>query len=88
MPTKDELIAYNRSVPQIAEIIGADWLIYQDLPDLYQSVHHNNPLITQFEDSVFTGNYITGNVNQEYLDKLDTERNDSAKTALKQQRNR
>lgn len=82
MPTVDELIAHNRDVAMIADIIGADWLIYQDLADLYEAVNGDKYGIEQWEDSVFTGNYITGNVDESYLAKLDQQRNDQAKSNL------
>nr|MBX2867519.1 amidophosphoribosyltransferase [Acidiferrobacterales bacterium] len=34
MPSSSELVAHNRSVEEIGEEIGADWLIYQDLDDM------------------------------------------------------
>jgi len=79
MPTKEELIAHGRSVGQIAEAIGADWLIFQDLEDLIDAVKKGNPEITAFDCSVFTGEYITGGVTVDYLSHLEKLRNDSAK---------
>lgn len=79
MPTSEELIAYNRSPEEIAKLIGADWLIFQDLDKLYQAVHDCNPEITHLEDSVFTGRYITGGVTKSYLERLHTSRSDKAK---------
>lgn len=74
MPSQAELIAYNRSVEEIRDAIGADWLIFQDLEALYDAGKRCNPSITRYEDSIFTGDYITGQVSQEYLDKLARER--------------
>ncbi len=79
MPTKDELIAHGRSVEEVAAAIGADWLVYQDLDDLVDSVRRGNPDIARFDCSVFTGEYITGGVSDDYLDHLEALRNDSAK---------
>lgn len=79
MPTAEELIAHDKSPNEIAKIIGADWLVFQDLTDLYQAVHACNPAITQLEDSVFTGNYITGGITPDYFDKLHQLRRDQAK---------
>jgi amidophosphoribosyltransferase len=72
MPTKEELIANQRDTKAIAQIIGADWLVYQDLTDLYDAVKAGctHTQISQFEDSVFTGNYVTGGVDEPYLEKL------------------
>lgn len=79
MPTKRELIAYNRTNEEICKLIGADALIYQDLKDLEDSVREENPELTDFEDSVFTGNYITPGVDEEYFAYLDQQRSDDAK---------
>lgn len=74
MPSAKELVAHNRTVEEIAEKIGADWLIYQDLADLYAAVNEaaQTPQnkIQRFEDSVFTGNYITGTITPHYLAEL------------------
>ncbi len=79
MPTKDELIASGRSVEEIATAIGADWLVYQDLDDLIEAVRKGNEAITNFDCSVFTGEYVTGGVSGNYLEHLERLRSDSAK---------
>lgn len=79
MPTAAELIAYNRSVEEVAEIIGADWLIYQDIEDLIESVQKGNETITMFDTSCFTGEYVTGDISTDYLAHVESMRNDSAK---------
>lgn len=79
MPTKRELIAYNRSNEEVCKLIGADALIFQDLKDLEDSVREENPELTDFEDSVFTGKYITQGVDAEYFAYLDQQRSDDAK---------
>jgi amidophosphoribosyltransferase len=83
MPSARELIAHNRSVEEICQEIGADWLIYQDLEDLIAASSEGNRNIRDFECSVFTGEYITGDVDKTYLDKLAAERNDKIR-ALRQ----
>ena len=79
MPVSDELIAYNRTVQEVQELIGADWLVFQDLEDLIASASEGNPEITRFEDSVFSGSYITGDISPEYLTELEQSRNDLQK---------
>lgn len=79
MPTSRELIAYQRSNEEVCHLIGADGLIYQTLEDLEKAVRMENPSLTEFENSVFTGKYITGDIDQEYLTYLDELRNDDAK---------
>ncbi|CAH9050570.1 Amidophosphoribosyltransferase [Pseudoalteromonas holothuriae] len=80
MPSAAELIAHGREVEDINASIGADGLIYQSLPDLIAAVREENPEITSFETSVFDGQYITGDIDQNYLNRVDAMRNDSAKS--------
>ncbi|EOM7091865.1 amidophosphoribosyltransferase [Escherichia coli] len=84
MPSATELIAHGREVDEIRQIIGADGLIFQDLNDLIEAVRAENPDIQQFECSVFNGVYVTKDVDQGYLDFLDTLRNDDAKAVQRQ----
>jgi amidophosphoribosyltransferase len=78
MPAASELIAYGRSEEEVREAIGADRLIYQDLDDLVQAVQKGNPKLKRFDCSIFTGEYVT-DVDREYLDSLERERNDASK---------
>ena len=78
MPAASELIAYGRTVDEIKIAIGADWLVYQDLSDLVLSGREGNPSVTDYEDSVFSGNYIVGRLDQRYLTDLENERGDMA----------
>lgn len=82
MPSAHELIAHNRTVDEVAELIGADWLIYQDLEDLVDAVREGNPAITRFDCSVFDGNYVTGDVNEFYLGQIERSRNDAARSMV------
>lgn len=79
MPSANELIAYGREVEQIADLIKADGLIFQDLSDLIEAVREENQNINRFETSVFDGNYITGDIDQAYLESIDMARSESAK---------
>ena len=80
MPSAKELIAHGRSDEEVGEIIGADWMIYQDLEDLVASASDGNPSIKRFECSVFDGQYVTGDVDEAYLAHIDQQRNDNAKS--------
>jgi amidophosphoribosyltransferase len=80
MPSASELIAHDRTEEEVQELIGADWLVYQDLEDLVQCSLEGNPDADGFDCSVFDGNYITGDVDQNYLDWVDSLRNDEAQT--------
>lgn len=79
MPSRRELVAYKRSIPDIAKEIGADLMIYQTLPDLVAAVRQLNPAIETFDCSVFTGEYVTGGVDEEYLGGLEEQRAENAK---------
>ena len=79
MPATSELVAHKRSVKEIKKYIKADELIYQSLEDLKRSASIGNPKITEFEDSVFTGNYRVGNITKDYLVNLETVRSDLSK---------
>lgn len=87
MPSSDELIAHGRTEAEIARTIGADWLIYQDLDDLLDAVMKGNSNIKQLDASVFTGEYVTGNVGREYLDDLQQARRDAAKSERREKHN-
>lgn len=79
MPSPIELVAHNRNVQQICKIIGADKLIYLDLKDLIKAAHKGNKDITQFDTSCFNGEYITGDIDGNYLDMIHALRNDGAR---------
>jgi len=80
MPSPKEFVADNRTIEEITQEIGADWLIYQDLADLVKAVQHSNNTIKQFDCSCFNGEYITGDVDAEYLNHLEQLRSDAAKS--------
>ncbi|RFC32060.1 MAG: amidophosphoribosyltransferase [Candidatus Nitrotoga sp. MKT] len=74
MPSRKELIATGRSDEEICREIGADRLIYQDLDDLKTAVRKTNRDIQYFDASCFDGDYITGDITLEYLDAIETAR--------------
>jgi amidophosphoribosyltransferase len=78
MPAASELVGHGRTEEQIKDEIGADGLVYQDLDDLKHAVTKGNPKLTHFEDSVFTGEYITG-LPEGYLENLAKVRSDATK---------
>ena len=79
MPSRTELVAHGRDTEEIAKAIGADLVIFQTLPDLIESVRCFNPSIETFDCSVFTGEYVTGGVTEEYLAQLEQTRADNVK---------
>ena len=79
MPSANELVAHGRELDDICELIGADKLIYQDIEDLISAVGLANPDIKEFETSVFTGTYITNDIDHDYLEQLNAMRNNESK---------
>jgi amidophosphoribosyltransferase len=79
MPAVSELIASQRSVEEVRRFIGADWLIYQELDDLVAACRHEDAKVTEFDTSCFSGEYVTGDVTADYLERLQRERSDEAK---------
>ena len=75
----NELIAHGRSVEQVREEIGADWLVYQDLEDLIECSREGNPEVDGFESSVFDGRYQAGDIDEQYLQSIEAARADGAK---------
>jgi amidophosphoribosyltransferase len=79
MPDTSELVAAGHTDDEVRAIIGADWLIYQDLADLEHAVRHDHAKIKDFDTSCFSGEYVTGDITPEYLARLKGERSDEAK---------
>lgn len=77
MPTSAELVAHGRTEAEVATVIGADRLIYQDIADLVEAVQRGNPAITEWDTSCFSGEYVTGDVSADYLARLQHERTNS-----------
>lgn len=84
MPVSSELVAYNRDDEEIANEIGADKIIYQELDDLIEACHEENPAITEFDTSCFSGEYVTSGVTRDYLESIETQRNDASKSVQSQ----
>ncbi len=79
MAATTELIAHQKDEDQIAEYIGADWLVYQNLEDLIRSAKEGNKEIENFETSIFDGEYLDDQVSSDYLKNLEVLRSDSNK---------
>jgi amidophosphoribosyltransferase len=81
MPTVTELIAHGRTVKEIEQAIGADWLVYQDLPDLQRSCLDGAVTdVKEFDCSVFDSNYVTGDIDDAYFTRLQAARSDASKS--------
>ena len=81
MPDATDLIAHNKTSDEVARLIGADWLLYQELRDVENAINEavTSPqdAIERFEDSIFTGEYVTGEVDNDYLKAIASERGNS-----------
>ena len=74
MPTRAELICGDgKTDDEVAKLLEADAVIYQRLEDLKAALHDMNPSIEAFECSCFDGEYVTGDVTEEYLAKLEAQ---------------
>ncbi len=82
MPTRDELIAYGRTTEEVCREITADALVYQDIDALKRAISDVNPALTNFEASCFDGVYVTGDVSQAYLDRLEYARHNPKAEAV------
>ncbi|PID37816.1 MAG: amidophosphoribosyltransferase [Pseudomonadales bacterium] len=81
MPSCSELIAFGNSVEEVGKSIGADKLIYQDLQDLLEAVKETkHSRVEGFDCAVFDGKYVTGDIDDDYLQALEAKRNDLAKS--------
>jgi len=82
MPAASELVAHGRGEDQIREVLAADRLIFQDLEDLIDAVQKQGKSdVDRFDTSVFDSDYVTGDVTEAYLRRLEAMRNDAAKEA-------
>jgi amidophosphoribosyltransferase len=80
MSTRRELIARDRSETEVADLLGADAVVYQDLADLVECVRLESP--GEIEDTChacFSGFYPTGDIDEQALLTVEQERisNDS-----------
>lgn len=71
MPTRRELIAHGRDIGEIKATLGADKLVYQDVDAMRNAVTQVNPLLTSFDAACFDCHYLTGDIDDEYLDHLE-----------------
>jgi amidophosphoribosyltransferase len=74
MPTPNELVAHNRTVEEIREIIGCDALIYQDVDAMKMAVGKLNKNLAGFDASCFDGVYVTGDITDADITRLGASR--------------
>jgi amidophosphoribosyltransferase len=80
MPSAEELIAHGRTEAEVEQLLGVDWLVYQDLSDLEEAVSGPKGKVTHFDSSCFNGEYVTG-IEPDYFDRIKQLRSDEAKTS-------
>ncbi len=78
MPAAEELVAHNRSIEEIEQHLGCDWLVYQDIEDMEAAVSEGNPALRNFDSSCFNGHYPTG-IEPGYFERIQQLRSDDAK---------
>ena len=78
MPTPGELVAHNRTVEEIRQVIGCDALIYQDIEGMKRAIGSLNTKLDGFDASCFDGVYITGDVTAETIAAMNSLRSDTA----------
>ena len=74
MPTSTELVAHNRTVAQIQQIIGCDALIYQDVDGMKKAIGKLSSRIKNFDASCFDGVYVTGDITSADITRLNETR--------------
>jgi amidophosphoribosyltransferase len=74
MPTSNELVAHNRTVEQIRQIIGCDALIYQDVDGMKNAIGKLSTRIKGFDASCFDGVYVTGDITSDDIARLNANR--------------
>ncbi len=74
MPSAEELVAHDRSIEEIRQIIGCDALIYQDVEGMKRAIGSHNPKLSGFDASCFDGVYITGDINADDIARLNQHR--------------
>lgn len=84
MPSRSELIAHGKSEDDICKEILADGVIYQTLEDLKANITSENKDLCEFDASCFDGNYVTEDVDENYLELIETLRSDAASTNIQQ----
>ena len=83
MPSRNELIAFDKSEAEICKEIGADAVIYQELDALKKNVTTENKQLTEFDASCFDGHYVTDDIDENYLNLIESLRADSSQSTKK-----
>jgi len=68
MPSRGELIAHGRTYAEVAAEMGADHLVYQTVEGMNRAILDGQDHVTRLEESCFTGEYIAGGIDENYLE--------------------
>ncbi|MFT3779702.1 MAG: amidophosphoribosyltransferase [Ottowia sp.] len=74
MPTKEELVAHGRTEEEVRRIVGADALIYQDVEAMKRAIGALNPAVQGFDASCFDGVYVTGDITDGDIARMNQQR--------------
>ena len=74
MPTKEELVAHGRTEEEVRRIVGADALIYQDVEAMKRAIGTLNPAVQGFDASCFDGIYVTGDITDGDIARMNQQR--------------
>jgi amidophosphoribosyltransferase len=74
MPSRKDFVAHELTVEEIAKVIGADKLFYQEIDDLLLAAQKGNPQITRFCYACMGGKYPTGDITEETLQMTEMSR--------------
>jgi amidophosphoribosyltransferase len=61
-------------------VLGADGLVYQDVEDLLGVGYELNPNITTFDAACFDAHYVTGDIDEQYLARLESSGRGASRT--------
>jgi amidophosphoribosyltransferase len=77
MATKTEFIAAGHTPQEVAGLLDADYVLYLDREAMNEAARAGNPRVEHFCNACFSGEYPTGDITAEVLDRIGNERTDS-----------
>lgn len=73
MPSRKEFVANGLTQDEVCKVLQADGLVYQTVEDLLAAGHEmGQSSIKRFDASCFDGNYVTGDIDVAYLERMET----------------
>jgi len=74
MATKTEFVAAGHEPDEIASLLDADYVLYLDREAMNAAARAGNPEIERFCNACFTGEYPTGDITSDVLERIGQER--------------